>query len=100
MVGAGPCLGRGGRSAAGLRDSVCCPYSASCGDREYGADAILTFALAAPMLNPISLLYGVSYLGPQLLSVLALGTFIVAVAVGMSCANLGSDGEGVRVRAG
>jgi uncharacterized protein len=46
-------------------------------------DAVLTFALAAPMLNPVSLLYGVSYLGPGLLSTLALGTFLVAIAVGL-----------------
>ncbi len=46
-------------------------------------DAILTFALAAPMFNPISLLYGFSYLGPNLLTVLAAGTLFVSVAVGL-----------------
>ncbi len=45
--------------------------------------AVLTFALAAPMLNPISLIYGVSYLGPNTLGVLVLGTGLVSVGIGV-----------------
>ena len=45
--------------------------------------AVLTFALAAPMLNPISLIYGVSYLGPSVLGILILGTSLVSVGVGV-----------------
>ena len=44
--------------------------------------AILTFALAAPMLNPISLISGISYLGPNLLGLLVLGTCLVSVGAG------------------
>ena len=45
-------------------------------------DAVLTFALAAPMLNPISLMYGFSYLGPALMLTLTLGTLVVSVLGG------------------
>ncbi len=45
--------------------------------------AALTFALAAPMLNPISLLGGISYLGPGLLAVLILGTSAVSIGAGL-----------------
>lgn len=45
--------------------------------------AILTFALAAPMLNPVSLMYGVSYLGPMILGVMVAGTMLVSVGVGV-----------------
>lgn len=48
-----------------------------------GRPAVLTFALAAPMLNPISLAYGLSYLGPNVLGVLILGTGLVSVGVGV-----------------
>lgn len=50
--------------------------------------AVLTFALAAPMLNPISLVYGVSYLGPWVLAVLVLGAFFVSVGVGVAWGHL------------
>jgi uncharacterized membrane protein YraQ (UPF0718 family) len=53
-------------------------------------DAVLTFALAAPIFNPVSLLYGASYLGPGLLVTLALGTLFIAIAAGMLC---GPDGS-------
>ena len=46
--------------------------------------AVLTFALAAPMLNPISLIGGISYLGPYLIGLLLLGSMIVAVGAGIA----------------
>jgi len=52
--------------------------------------AVLTFALAAPMLNPISLVYGMSYLGPQVLVVLIGGAFLVSVGVGTALGYLDS----------
>ena len=45
--------------------------------------AILTFALAAPMLNPISLISCLSYLGPNLLVLLMAGSFVVALGAGV-----------------
>jgi hypothetical protein len=53
--------------------------------------AILTFALAAPMLNPISLVYGVSYLGPRALAILIAGTLLISVGVGVACGYLLPD---------
>ena len=50
--------------------------------------AILTFALATPMLNPISLVYGMSYLGPKVLLVLIGGAFVVSVGVGLALGHL------------
>ena len=45
--------------------------------------AVLTFALAAPMLNPISLISCLSYLGPNLLALLLVGTMLVSVGAGV-----------------
>ena len=45
--------------------------------------AILTFALAAPMLNPISLISCLSYLGPNLLVLLMTGSFVVSLGAGV-----------------
>lgn len=50
---------------------------------------ILTFALAAPVLNPVSLMFGVSYLGLPLLGMLLAGLFVVSVGVGEIWAGLG-----------
>jgi uncharacterized membrane protein YraQ (UPF0718 family) len=59
-------------------------------------DAVLTFALAAPIFNPVSLLYGASYLGAGLLTTLAVGTLFIAVAAGMLCGPGGSaEDEGL-----
>ena len=46
--------------------------------------AVLTFALAAPMLNPISLISCLSYLGPNLILVLLLGSLLVSVGAGVA----------------
>ena len=45
--------------------------------------AVLTFALAAPMLNPISLISCLSYLGPNLLVLLLGGSLVVSVGAGI-----------------
>ena len=48
-------------------------------------DAVLSFALAAPMLNPISLVVILSYLGPEVVGVLVAGAMLVTVALGGIC---------------
>ncbi len=49
-----------------------------------GRPALLTFALAAPMLNPIALAAGMSYVGPRVLGVLVLGMSALSIAVGVA----------------
>lgn len=56
-------------------------------------DAVLTFALAAPMLNPISLMYGFSYLGPALMLTLTLGTLVVSVLGGFFSGLQGTESK-------
>lgn len=46
--------------------------------------AVLTFALAAPMLNPVSLMSCLSYLGPNLILVLLFGSLLVSVGAGVA----------------
>lgn len=47
-------------------------------------DAVLTFALAAPMFNPLTLLTGFSYLGPGLMSRLTAASAVVSIFAGMA----------------
>ncbi|WP_165068961.1 permease [Paludisphaera rhizosphaerae] len=47
-------------------------------------DAVLTFALAAPMFNPLTLLTGFSYLGPGVMARLTAASAMVSVVVGMA----------------
>lgn len=57
-------------------------------------DAVLTIALAAPMLNPVSLLAILSYLGPAVLVILVGGAFLVTVAAGV-IGGMGPEAETV-----
>ncbi|WP_165219983.1 permease [Aquisphaera insulae] len=56
--------------------------------------AILTFAIAAPTLNPLSLSYGASYLGPRVLAILMLGTFVVSAGAGIALGYFSPEDRG------
>ncbi|MCG8585728.1 MAG: permease [Pirellulales bacterium] len=44
---------------------------------------VLSFVLVAPMLNPVSIIYGLSHILPSLLLFFAAGTFFVSVGIGL-----------------
>lgn len=57
---------------------------------------ILSFVLVAPVLNPVSIIYGLSHIALSTLGYFAIGTFIVSVGIGMLWNRLISskhDGE-------
>ena len=43
---------------------------------------VLSFVLVAPVLNPISIMYGLSHIEPNMLLYFAVGTFAVSVGIG------------------
>ncbi|MAR13515.1 MAG: hypothetical protein CL681_26520 [Blastopirellula sp.] len=43
---------------------------------------VLSFVLVAPVLNPVSIIYGLSHIAPVMLFYFALGTFVVSVGIG------------------
>lgn len=43
---------------------------------------VLSFVLVAPVLNPVSVVYGISHVVPTTLLYFALGTFVISVCVG------------------
>lgn len=57
--------------------------------------AVLTFALAAPVLNPFSLIYALTLLQPWVLAVFVASTLAVSVGAGML---IGRDGGGLDPR--
>ena len=44
---------------------------------------VLSFVLVAPVLNPVSIIYGLSHIEPSMLALFAIGTFCVSVGVGL-----------------
>ena len=44
---------------------------------------VLSFVLVAPVLNPVSIIYGLSHIEPRMLALFAVGTFCVSVGIGL-----------------
>ncbi|MCH2202800.1 MAG: permease [Fuerstiella sp.] len=44
---------------------------------------VLSFVLVAPVLNPVSIIYGLSHIEPVTLIYFAIGTFVVSTGIGM-----------------
>ncbi|MEM7474948.1 MAG: permease, partial [Planctomycetota bacterium] len=44
---------------------------------------VLSFVLVAPVLNPVSIIYGLSHIDPSMLIYFAVGTFAVSVGIGL-----------------
>lgn len=44
---------------------------------------VLSFVLVGPVLNPVSIIYGLSHIVPITLAYFAVGTFVVSVGIGM-----------------
>jgi len=44
---------------------------------------VLSFVLVAPVLNPVSIIYGLSHIEPVTLLYFAVGTFVVSVGIGL-----------------
>ena len=43
---------------------------------------VISFVLVAPVLNPVSIIYGLSHIPPLMLLYFAIGTFVVSVGIG------------------
>lgn len=52
---------------------------------------VLSFVLVAPVLNPVSIIYGLSHIAPVMLLYFAAGTFIVSVGIGAIWNRVVSD---------
>lgn len=52
---------------------------------------VLSFVLIAPVLNPISIIFGLSYVAPEMLLYFAAGTFMVSVGIGVLWNRIISD---------
>lgn len=55
---------------------------------------VLSFVLVAPVLNPVSIIYGLSHIEPVTLVYFAIGTFVVSVGIGLiwnRCISQGRD---------
>ncbi|MBC8355446.1 MAG: permease [Planctomycetes bacterium] len=52
---------------------------------------VLSFVLVAPVLNPVSIIYGLSHIAPGMLLYFAAGTFIVSVGIGAIWNRVVSD---------
>jgi len=55
---------------------------------------VLSFVLVAPVLNPVSIIYGLSHIEPVTLVYFAIGTFVVSVGIGLiwnRCVSKGRD---------
>lgn len=52
---------------------------------------VLSFVLVAPVLNPVSIIYGLSHIEPLTLVYFAVGTFVVSTGIGMIWNRLVSD---------
>lgn len=52
---------------------------------------VLSFVLVAPVLNPVSIIYGLSHITPMMLLYFAAGTFIVSVGIGAIWNRVVSD---------
>ena len=44
---------------------------------------VISFVLVAPVLNPVSIIYGLSHIPPIMLLYFALGTFLISVGIGL-----------------
>ncbi|MEC8556201.1 MAG: permease [Planctomycetota bacterium] len=44
---------------------------------------VLSFVLVAPVLNPVSIIYGLSHIEPVMLIYFAIGTFIISIGIGL-----------------
>lgn len=54
---------------------------------------VLSFVLVAPVLNPVSIIYGLSHIAPLMLVYFAAGTFVVSVGVGMIWNRVVADSQ-------
>ncbi|QDU44726.1 putative permease [Symmachiella dynata] len=52
---------------------------------------VLSFVLVAPVLNPVSIVYGLSHIAPVMLLYFAVGTFVVSVGIGLIWNRVVSD---------
>lgn len=52
---------------------------------------VLSFVLVAPVLNPVSIVYGLSHIAPIMLVYFAVGTFVVSVGIGLIWNRVVSD---------
>ena len=52
---------------------------------------VLSFVLVAPVLNPVSIVYGLSHIAPVTLLYFAVGTFVVSTGIGVIWNTLVSD---------
>lgn len=56
---------------------------------------VLSFVLVAPVLNPVSLIYGLSHITPMMLIYFGIGTFVVSVGIGLIWNRVISDSQDV-----
>lgn len=56
---------------------------------------VLSFVLVAPVLNPISIIFGLSYIAPVMLLYFAGGTFLVSVGIGVVWNRLISENRDI-----
>jgi len=54
---------------------------------------VLSFVLVAPVLNPVSIIYGLSHIAPVMLVYFAVGTFVVSVGIGTIWNRVISEGR-------
>ena len=54
---------------------------------------VLSFVLVAPVLNPVSIIYGLSHIAPVTLLYFAVGTFVVSVGIGLVWNSVIADGR-------
>ena len=52
---------------------------------------VISFVLVAPVLNPVSIIYGLSHIPPNMLLYFALGTFLTSVGIGLLWNRLIAD---------
>lgn len=56
---------------------------------------VLSFVLVAPVLNPVSIIYGLSHVEPMMLVYFAVGTLVVSLGIGMIWNHFISDQKDV-----
>lgn len=56
---------------------------------------VLSFVLVAPVLNPVSIIYGLSHITPIMLVYFGVGTFVVSVGIGLIWNRVIADNQDV-----
>lgn len=57
---------------------------------------VLSFVLVAPVLNPVSIIYGLSHITPIMLIYFAVGTFVVSVGIGLIWNRMIADNQDIQ----